>query len=503
MLFVGEEHHSPNQVTFKRSEPIQASIREADSARQVDSSGRALVEDIGKLNTLFKKVAGRITPAVAYIQVRSGSSDIPSDWFRQFEDEDTRQFFREQQPHRSVGSGVVISQEGYVVTNQHVVEGASEILVTLADKREFEASVVGSDPSTDIALIKIEGNNLPVAAVGDSDQLEVGEWVLAVGNPFRLTSTVTAGIVSALGRQVDIIQDKMRIENFIQTDAAINPGNSGGALVNLEGELVGISTAIATDNGTNAGYGFAVPSNLMERVVRDLIAYGEVQRGFLGVGIHEVNARTAQEIGLEHIAGVYIDAVRRGGAADQAGLQQGDVVLAVGNQRVNEPNELQSAIAQHHPGDQVSLEVWRGGQRKRYEVELMGEDTPAVENWFSELEPDPAPQPESQKKPSPSRESLFELGEWGIGLQEVTDREQDAFGVEDGVYLAYVESGSAAAVAGLPRDVVVQQVAGQSVSTIDEVLSVLGQIPDQKSVLWRVKHRNGITAFYEVKQPHN
>ncbi|GIV57318.1 MAG: protease [Rhodothermaceae bacterium] len=463
-----------------------------------DSGGTVVMADARTLNALFKAVARQVTPAVVYIQVEA-RDDGRERWFYNFE-----QPFGDRGIRQSVGSGVIISAQGYVVTNNHVVDGAERITVTLSDKRQYDATVVGVDPNTDLAVLRIEPeapDALPVIALGNSDDVEVGEWVLAVGNPFRLTSTVTAGIVSALGRQVNIIEDSFGIEDFIQTDAAINPGNSGGALVNLNGELVGISTAIATESGSYEGYGFAVPVNLVERVVSDLIAYGEVQRGYLGVEITEVNAARARELGLPHIEGVLLSRVWRGGAADRAGLRAGDVVLSIDGHPVNAPNELQSLVARRRPGDRLSVIVWRQGRREGFLVELFGREDPAYATWLDELHQRQA-SPERAPLPDEAGEGVVELAPWGLGLQELSDRDRYAFGVEEGVYVAYVTHDSVAEAAGLPRDVVLVQVGEQPVASIlgvEEALARAAELED--TVLLRVRRRDGVTAFFEVDVP--
>ena len=269
----GNERALPGETRVV--EPVQLGRPYTPSDIPVTDSLERL-PDIAALNRVFRQVADRVTPSVVYIEVEA---PFEGDQYHDFDDE-PRRFFRRDPSQAAVGSGVLISPQGYVVTNHHVVERAERVRVTLSDKRAFDARIVGADPSTDLAVLRIEGaEDLPAILFGDSDGLHAGEWVLAVGNPFRLTSTVTAGIVSATGRQVNIIEDDFGIEDFIQTDAAINPGNSGGAVVNLNGELVGISTAIATETGSYEGYGFAVPVNLMARVAGDIIEYGEVQRG--------------------------------------------------------------------------------------------------------------------------------------------------------------------------------------------------------------------------------
>lgn len=323
---------------------------------------------------LFKNIAERVKPTVVYIEteVPLRQREIPDDEFHDKEEEPD--FWGQIFPRRArtVGSGIIISSDGYILTNNHVIDGAVEegIKVTLNDKRTFEARVVGVDPSTDLAVMKIDALELPAVTVGNSNEVEVGEWVLAIGNPFRLRSTVTAGIVSALSRDMRIIQDQMRIESFIQTDAAINKGNSGGALINTSGELIGVNTAIASMSGNYQGYGFAAPSNLALKVAKDIIEYGEVRRALLGVRIGTVDAATAEELGMDTIRGVRIQAISSGGAAEKFGLMQDDVILRVDDSVVNESNELQQKIAVSTPGEVVALTIWRKGEEMVKRVEL-------------------------------------------------------------------------------------------------------------------------------------
>ena len=272
-------------------------------------------------------------------------------------------FFRGGSMAGSSGSGVIMSPDGYIVTNHHVVERSTDIKVTLADKREYKAKLIGSDPSTDIALIKISATALPFVVFGNSDSVRVGEWVLAVGNPFNLTSTVTAGIISAKGRNINILGGGASIESFIQTDAAVNPGNSGGALVNSAGELVGINTAIITESGNYEGYSFAVPSNLVQKVVRDLREFGTVQRAYLGVGIEDLDNDNAIDLGLPNAQGVYVTRVTPGGAAEEVGLKVGDVIFNINNTPTRSTPELQEIVGRLRPGDQINVEYWRDGRK--------------------------------------------------------------------------------------------------------------------------------------------
>ncbi len=476
--------------------PGAASVVVADRvvSRPVSASDSAVgaeMPDLAALNTRFRAVADAARQAVVFIEVESRTAQF--DWLRHFRGDGSAG----ELPRQSIGSGVLISHDGYILTNHHVVEDAGTVSVTLADRRQFEAEVIGDDPSTDLAVLRITaGADLPAIALGDSDGLEVGEWVLAVGNPFRLRSTVTAGIVSALGRQVHIIDDAFSVEDFIQTDAAINPGNSGGALVNLRGELVGIATAIATEGGSYEGYGFAVPSNLALRVVTDLIASGRVERGYLGVGIAEVSPRLAQRLGLARVGGVLVRQVPEGGAAYRAGLRSGDVVTRVGERLVDAPNELQSAILRYRPGDEVPLTIVRQGQEQRLTAALVSPDDPQYAAWFGREEEQAAP-PEA----IPEHGNLRLPEGWGIGLRELDSAGRAAFDVESGAYVAYVERGSVADFGGLARDVVLLGIENLDVATAEEAAYALDSINRREPVLLRVLRRDGVVAFYEVTPP--
>jgi serine protease Do len=272
---------------------------------------------------------------------------------------------------KATGSGVIISNKGYIVTNNHVIKGATEVLVTLYNNRKYTATVVGTDPSTDIAVLKIEAPDLPTIEMANSDEARIGEWVLAVGNPFELNFTVTAGIISAKARNINILGNQHRsIESFIQTDAAVNPGNSGGALVNAKGELVGINTAIATPTGTYAGYSFAVPINLVKKVVSDLMEFGEVHRGYLGVMIQELNNDLAAQKNLSLTEGVYISELVSGGAAEKAGLLVGDVILKVNGLPTKSVPSLQELIGSRNPGDEIAVTVFRKDTMKEISLKL-------------------------------------------------------------------------------------------------------------------------------------
>ncbi len=305
----------------------------------------------------FVNASNEVVPAVVHI---TNTSSAGSGRFGQL-------FRRGDRLRQSTGSGVIISKDGYIATNNHVVEDAEQLMVRLDDNRRIEAELVGTDPDTDLALIKVDAGELPYVKFGDSDNVDIGEWVLAVGNPFDLNNTVTAGIVSAKARNINIINTENRygIESFIQTDAVVNRGNSGGALVNLDGELIGINTAIATNTGTFNGYSFAVPSILVKKVMDDLLEFGVVQRGLLGVTI-----RDAAGVGTKELSGVLINQVSPGGAADEAGLRQEDVIIAVDDREVKTVSELQELIARHRPGDQVQIKYKRSGDERLADLVL-------------------------------------------------------------------------------------------------------------------------------------
>jgi Do/DeqQ family serine protease len=319
----------------------------------------------------FTTAAEKTIHGVVHIKSEfSGRTGGYDDFFAPFLDFFGNPYNNNNNTYTGFGSGVIITNDGYIVTNNHVVDGAGNINVTLNDHREFEAVVVGTDPTTDLALLKIDSDNTPFIAFGNSDGVKIGEWVLAVGNPFNLTSTVTAGIVSAKARNINILGTPGAIESFIQTDAAVNMGNSGGALVNMNGELVGVNAAIASNTGSYAGYSFAIPVNIVKKVVDDLLNFGQVQRAYMGVTIREVDSRLVKEKDLDVANGVFIESVSESGGANNAGMREGDVIVSVDNHMVRTNAELLEIIGQHNPGDVVQVVVHRGGVEKDFAVEL-------------------------------------------------------------------------------------------------------------------------------------
>lgn len=351
------------------------------------------VRHASELSEAFIAIAEAVTPAVVRIQTERaagpGGAMIPPGF---------RDLFglppgMGEQPQLSGGSGFIVSHEGYILTNNHVIAGSDRITVTLVDKRTFEAEVVGRDPTTDVAVIKIDAKGLPAIPMGDSDQARVGEWVLAIGNPGfgdsrSLDFTVTGGIISAKGRPLDIIGRELQnhaspaasyaIEDFIQTDAVINPGNSGGPLVNLRGEVIGMNTAIASGTGFYQGYGFAIPINLARQVMNDLITHGRVRRALLGINIVNITAEDAEVFGLPEIAGVLVEDFAENSPASEAGLDRGDVIVAVNGTKVERVGQLQRMIAQHRPGEYVDVDAIRYGKPVRFRIRLFEAPIPTI-----------------------------------------------------------------------------------------------------------------------------
>ncbi len=343
------------KLTENKSQPMVVNSQQPIENKQV-----RLASYPGSID--FTDAAQKTINAVVHVKIRSQYASYENPIYNFLFGRPYGQ--TQEMPIVSAGSGVIISSDGYIVTNNHVIEGADILEVTLDDKRTFTAKVIGSDPTTDIALIKIDGKDFPFIPWGDSDDLKVGEWVLAVGNPFNLASTVTAGIVSAKARSINIINKTSAIEAFIQTDAAVNPGNSGGALVNINGELVGINTAIASPTGTFSGYSFAVPERIAKKIVSDLMEYGTVQRAYIGVSINDVTSDEAKKSGVTSLKGVFVGSVTDGGAAQDAGIRGGDVILKVNNVEVNKVSELQEQIGQYRPGQQINMTILRGTSTK-------------------------------------------------------------------------------------------------------------------------------------------
>lgn len=417
------------------------------------------------LNTIpafdFTGVSEIANPAVVHIKTVSGSSSNGSGSRQQMPPMDPFEFFRgpgfefqNPGPRMASGSGVIISDDGYIVTNNHVVENANKIEVTLNDKRTYIAELVGADKNTDLALLRIGESDLPFLKLGNSEDVKVGQWVVAVGNPLNLTSTVTLGIVSAVGRNIDLLRSKgnqYAIENFIQTDAAINPGNSGGALVNVAGELIGINTAIASETGSYSGYGFAIPVNLMKKVVNDIMKFGTVQRAILGVSIQEVTQELSEQKGLDNLKGVYIADVVSGGAADKAGVKKDDVILKINGDEVNSSSKLQEKVGEYRPGDKVTLTIKRKGKIIEIPATLLSKDG-------------------SAKLETVAKSSATEFQ--GVALVNTSREERTKLGIKSGVKVEKIETG-AFKNAGIPKGFVITHINNEPVYSAQGAVSVL------------------------------
>jgi serine protease Do len=359
---------------------------------------------------------------------------------------------------QGAGSGVIISEDGYIVTNNHVIQDASEIEVTLNNNKKYTAEVIGTDPSTDLAVLKIKATNLPAIQIGDSDALRVGEWVLAVGNPFNLTSTVTAGIVSAKSRNINILsqggqRSNVPIESFIQTDAAVNPGNSGGALVNTRGELVGINTAIASQTGSFTGYSFAIPINLVRKVMDDLIEYGVVQRGFLGVRIQDITQEVMEDRSLPNTEGILVADVIAGSAAEKAGLKTGDVILKIGAKPVNSSAELLEEVGKARPGQKLNVTVrTRRGDVILKEVVLQNEQGTT-----------------SLVTPKSATGSSMVLG---ARFRELTPEEKKELNLTHGVMVDELQAGKLKSL-GLKEGMVITRINNEKVTQVKELTAQL------------------------------
>ena len=447
------------------------------------------------LSGAFRAASRAALPAVVHVRVASASRTVSAQVPPEFRGTPFEDMFRgqgRQAPRAGSGSGFIMSADGYIMTNNHVVEGMDRVMVVLADKREFEARVVGRDPNTDVAVLKIDARGLPVSRLGDADPLEIGDWVLALGYPLDLGQTTTAGIVSAKGRSLGIMGRngaEAPLEHFIQTDAAINPGNSGGPLVDLQGRVIGVNSAIASPTGFYSGYGFAVPINLARRVAEDLMRDGRVHRPMIGVEIRDVSPADAEVFGLPSPDGAVVAAEPRGPAA-AAGLKLGDVIVAVEGKAVKNAGDLMETVMERRPGDRVTLDVVRYGDRRRVAVRLeefanpraaRGRAEPAVENAAAPVE----------------------SGRLGIRAEPVTPEIARELGMERaaGVVISEVDPASPAS-GVLGRGMVVRRFNGREVGTVQElraaseavrpgqVVSLQVRLPDGRETIVNFRARS-------------
>ncbi|MBK0382243.1 Do family serine endopeptidase [Pedobacter sp. SD-b] len=426
----------------------------------------------------FTQAAAAVSPGVVHVRTtysrsmasNGGVSDPFGDMFQDFFGKRQRSAPSQNMPApMGKGSGVIVTSDGYIMTNNHVVEDAEKIEVILSDKRVLNAKVIGRDKNTDLALIKINATDLPVVKLGNSDNVKVGEWVLAVGYPLTLESTVTAGIVSAKSRQIGILAPEIdrnnydpnnpptnsSIESYIQTDAVINKGNSGGALVNANGELIGINSAIASQTGTYEGYGFAIPVNLAKKVMDDFLKYGEVKRGYIGVTFQELNFDNAEQLGTKEIEGLYVNSTVEGGAAAIAGIKKGDIIKKLNDHEITSSASLQEKIGTMRPGDKVTLTVLRDGKMKNFDLTLKGDAGMKLAN--------------NGKEVTEVANSL------GATFSPLNDAAKKKYGVSNGVLVTSTAPGKVFDMYEIPRGTVITSINGKGVNNNDQVMSALKQ----------------------------
>ncbi len=461
------------------------------TAKNSQVSSRAL-ETLSQLSDALSDVAAVATPSVVNISTTRLIKTRDEAPFDLFDDPFFRRFFGDQLPHpnvpkehkeQSLGSGVIVSEDGYIVTNNHVIEKSQEIKVLLTNKRDYKAKLIGADPKTDIAVIKIEATGLPALPWGDSNKLRVGEIVFAIGNPFGLNSTLTMGVISAVGRANVGIAD---YEDFIQTDAAINPGNSGGALINARGELVGINTAIVSRTGGYQGIGFAVPSSMARQVMESLIKYKKVVRGWLGVSIQEVTSDLAEEFGVKDLKGALVSGVMKGSPAEKAGIKQGDVLLAFGGKEVEDTGHLRNMVSQTPVGTKVKVKLLR--QKKEMELEVTVAELPKKLGEAG-----------TEEGTGGSEEESNALS--GITVRELTPELAKRFGLgegESGVVIVKIDPGSRAAEAGVRPGDVVLQINQKDIATIEDYKKAASRIRPKDRTLLLIS-RKGEDLFVTIK----
>lgn len=436
-------------------------------------------QQLQDLSSAFRDVAKNVSASVVYISTEQtvkgrqmpGNDLFDDEFFRRFFGipEDDREYKRQ-----GLGSGFVVRQDGYIITNNHVIENADKIQVTFPDKREFDAELVGTDPKSDVAVIKIEGDGFPVATLGTSAGIEVGDWAIAIGTPYGLSQTVTAGIISAKGRAgVGIVP----YEDFIQTDAAINPGNSGGPLVNINGEVIGINTAIFSRSGGYQGIGFAIPIDMAKNIMESLIEKGRVVRGWLGVVIQDVSQDIAKGFGLEEARGALVGDVMKDGPAERGGIERGDIIIEFDGTAIDDINMLRNVVAQTAVDKKVDVVVIRGGKEKTLKVRVGEQDADRVAGVETTTK-------SSQKS--------------GLTVQELTPEiaKQLEFEDEQGVVVSDVESGSPAAEAGLRRGDLIKEVNREQVTSLDEYKKAMDAVGEDENFLLLIKRGNN--TFYVV-----
>jgi len=467
---------------YKLFENKQAENMTFEESQKVYFANNPLKINSSTGNPDFTQASAAVAPAVVHIVTtyepkassRGQGQQSPFDMFEEFFGT-PRGRQRPSQPSRASGSGVIISPDGYIVTNNHVVEDATKIEVKLTDRRVLEAKLIGRDPNTDLALLKVTSSSpLPIVKLGDSDAVNIGEWVLAVGYPLGLESTVTAGIVSAKGRALNLLGQAEReqqyyenpdevpvsaaIESFIQTDAVINKGNSGGALVNANGELIGINSAIMSPSGFYAGYGFAIPVNLVKKIADDFKEFGEVKRGFIGITFNELNPEIAKELKVTETNGLYVQDVVTGGGADKAGIKKGDVITQIDDRAITSSSILQERVGRMSPGDKVQLTYRREGKERKTTITL--QDAKSTSKTNSD---------------SASKSTTQLYNDLGAGFKALSPAQKKELGINSGMVISEVRKGGLFDQYGVPRGLIITNINGMGINNVDEIEKALGK----------------------------
>jgi serine protease Do len=414
------------------------------------------------INEDFVFASSISTPSVVYITTVTTANN-QNNWFEWYFNGGSSQV-------ASSGSGVIYSSDGYIITNNHVIDHSEKIEV-VHDKRSYTAKIIGTDPSTDLALLKIEGKDLPAIKIGSSKDLKIGEWVLAVGNPFNLTSTVTAGIVSAKARNINVVNSQFPIESFIQTDAAINPGNSGGALVNTRGELIGINTAILSKTGSYAGYGFAVPVDIVSKVIKDLLKYGEVQKAFIGADVNEITTATAEQLKLNDLSGVVITYIQKDGAADKAGLKKGDVILKLNELKIDTKSGFDEYLSYFNPGDKIKVNYKSDNKIKETFLSLTNRE------GTTEI----------------LRHETFTSQSLGADLEAISRVEKDKLGISNGIRILNIKNGLIRRL-GINEGFIITAINKVNISTPSELVEIMEKVRGR--VVIEGVSSNGMKGYY-------
>ncbi|HYG39879.1 MAG TPA: trypsin-like peptidase domain-containing protein [Cytophagales bacterium] len=449
--FFANQKNKAGEVNFYKTPPAEFTSYNKDQPFSIPETGD------------FVGAAASSIQSVVFIKTISGPSYDESSWW---------DWFFNQTPGKSIasGSGVIFSKDGYIITNNHVIDGAETIEV-VHNKRSYVGAVIGVDPSTDLALVKVEAENLPAIKLGKSKDINIGEWVIAVGNPFNLTSTVTAGIVSAKGRNINILRDQFPIESFIQTDAAINPGNSGGALVNANGELIGINTAILSRTGSYNGYGFAVPVDIVLKVVNDLIKYGEVQKAFFGGEVINIDNTVVSKYELKDYDGVLMSYVQTDGAAAKAGIKEGDIILSIDGERIESKSGFDEKIVHYKPGDKINVSYRRNNNVKETTLTLTN-----IEGTTSLI-----------------KKSTFTSDFLGADLEAVPKIERDKLGIENGIRIKKIRTGLMRRL-GIEEGFIITAVNKKSIENVEQLVKAFEGIKGR--VIIEGMNSRGVRGYY-------